>query len=504
MMDRQCCSFSDECLDIGEKEISYLADKSRHFNPYEINVKEKFGVITDRFIGEENGPLVIHIKEGHFNKDSFVCGVKLIEEILSDYGINLILKESNSKDDIRYNYERYCYTRQKKVEMMQKDFGEHSYWADKYLYTMSSYPLDCRGVDNHHLRDSLLLCYGVLDPMRPAARQYLNRLKQEIEAIKPYFYHKELQKFEHMKRNCHNKTISINTWAMFLKRATRGCSKDLETRYPNFWRLLKVIDMEQEIFFHSIDDERDRALSYLNKTRDKEKRQEIHLVYSDFSKGNIPAAEFFAYLMAQYDNPETSERNLFLYTQYLQEFRLINTVDLFDETAALEEEVYQHLYENDDQKTLKEMAERCDLLLDLLDFSLQPRDYNLYISHREKFDIEAWQPFLSDKLIKMGGKELIHPPPGYQKDVYDKCAEFYAICIRRAYHFVDRTLAHIEHSRSNAGILVTGGFHSFSITRLLKQKNISYVVISPQIKSYSDENVKDKAFRREAKELVED
>lgn len=453
MVNLEFSSFEESCLlNTGKKTITYLADKTRFFHPDEITVNKKYGTISDRFVGED-GPLVIHIKEGHFNQDSFVATVNLIEELLSTYGINLLLKESSSMDDTRNRFERYCYSDEQKNEEIEKDIADHSYWTHKYLYIMSKYPLDCRGVDNRQLRDLNYLIFGSFDPLRPAARRYLEELKEQIEALKRHYYPKELQKFETMKQKLKNSSITLNEWVQFLKKSGKKLSKNLKTRFPNLFHFLNSIAMEGRMIFIDMDDECESVLSTPNNTT---------------------------------------------------EFSLINTEALFDEIEDFGQEVQRRMIKTKDQKILKEMAERVDLLLSFLHVSLVPREYHYYTSHRETFDMEAWRPFLNEKLMEIGSQELTPPPPGYQKEVFSKLDEFYDTCIRRAYHFVDRAIMHIEHSRSNAGILITGGFHTVTITRLLKQKKVSYVVITPQIKSPSDDTAKDKSLRRSAKEMLEE
>jgi hypothetical protein len=505
MINLKFSNFPESSLfNVGKKTTPYLADKTRFFHPDEISVNEKFGTITDRFVGETNEALIIHIQEAHFNQDSYVSVINIIDELIHKTGITLLLKESDSGEDSRNYFERYCYSDKQKIKEIQDDIDDNTYSADKYLYIFSDYPLDCRGVDNQKLRDSNYLCFANFDPLRPAARRYLGEIQQQIEDLKQHIYCKALLEFELMKQKCRDSSIALNAWAQFLKKKCgKKRSKDLETRFPNFFHFLNTIDMEERIVFFDVDGEREHVLSTLNKTLNPQMKQILFDMRQNFIKGHIPPVEFYSYILSQCDNPEKNTKNLFLYTQYLTEFSLINTISLFEEIDDFAQGVYQQLITNKEQQMLKEISERVDLLLEFLDLALGPKAYQFYMSQRETFDIDAWLPFLNESLMEIGSKEVIRPPAGYQKEVFSKLQEFYDTCIRRAYHFVDRTLMHIEHSRSNAGILITGGFHSFTIKRLLKQKKISYVVISPRINSDSDDAAKDKSFRQAAKRLLE-
>ena len=67
-----------------------------------------------------------------------------------------------------------------------------------------------------------------------------------------------------------------------------------------------------------------------------------------------------------------------------------------------------------------------------------------------------------------------------------------------------RTLEHIEHSEGNAAILVTGGFHTPTLTRVFRSREVPYVVIAPVIKAATEPGVWDRITRQQIKEKAQE
>ncbi|GAI55769.1 unnamed protein product, partial [marine sediment metagenome] len=60
-----------------------------------------------------------------------------------------------------------------------------------------------------------------------------------------------------------------------------------------------------------------------------------------------------------------------------------------------------------------------------------------------------------------------------------KFEEFYNVALKRNEALVDNTISRMEKIGSRVAVLIAGGFHTPGITKLLRDRNISYVVVTP-------------------------
>lgn len=161
-------------------------------------------------------------------------------------------------------------------------------------------------------------------------------------------------------------------------------------------------------------------------------------------------------------------------------------------------------FESDSEKLgfgPQELESYCDLLLKGIDMRFTPATYQCYLAHKEAFRVNEWIAFVEDRSKALiGDSKKKRGLPKWDNQVIDLVEEFYEICIQRAHTFADRALDHIENSRGNAGMLLIGGFHTHTVTRLLQKRGVFYVVIDPRITAAGQMGVLDKAIRRQIKE----
>lgn len=91
--------------------------------------------------------------------------------------------------------------------------------------------------------------------------------------------------------------------------------------------------------------------------------------------------------------------------------------------------------------------------------------------------------------LKSQGKSAFQSSdPAALAELFAQAFDFYSLAISRELPMAERTLECLTHSESRSTILVTGGFHSRGIAQILKEKNISYLVLSPQVEFYTEED----------------
>ena len=61
--------------------------------------------------------------------------------------------------------------------------------------------------------------------------------------------------------------------------------------------------------------------------------------------------------------------------------------------------------------------------------------------------------------------------------------DFCRYAMSRNNSLVENLLEKIQKEKASSAVLVAGGFHTEGLTQLLRQKDISYVVVTPKIRA---------------------
>ena len=131
------------------------------------------------------------------------------------------------------------------------------------------------------------------------------------------------------------------------------------------------------------------------------------------------------------------------------------------------------------------LDKKVKILLSLVEFKLSPDEYQFYSQNRVSFLTKNWLPWLSQKAIAYG---LSAPVP--KEAVVDShlslLDHFYQVAQKREMAFVENAQKEMGRRGVKTSMLKTGGFHTPGLTHFLREKGISYVVISPRITEASD------------------
>ncbi len=161
----------------------------------------------------------------------------------------------------------------------------------------------------------------------------------------------------------------------------------------------------------------------------------------------------------------------------------INT-DLFQEIEKMEELLKEKLLQDHLQKELARGFEILETYEKIFHFSLTRKDAEFFYSNRDFFKSEKIEQFLRPllrryhfnlKLEELALVLLDKPLNEFEK--------FYALALKRDEVLAGQVLKDMEKRKEKISILLTGGFHTPGLTRILEKQGISYLVLMPQITS---------------------
>jgi hypothetical protein len=176
------------------------------------------------------------------------------------------------------------------------------------------------------------------------------------------------------------------------------------------------------------------------------------------------------------------------YITYLNVSKNINAQKLLKDVAAVEGALRSVLLENDEQKKLSEIDRMVRILMKFFNLEVTPEDYAYFKDNKDKFTDSYWMGFLMDCCTRYNVAMNVE----MSSVVNDNLAfleDFYKLGVAREDAFIKNLAGKMEESGENIAVLITGGFHTPGVTRMLKEKGYSYMVATPVITREGDSSV---------------
>ncbi|MDP2929356.1 MAG: UTP--glucose-1-phosphate uridylyltransferase, partial [Candidatus Omnitrophota bacterium] len=452
-------------------------------DPEKIVVPRDYGLVKSRYTAKDSKKLVIHIQDAHCNYEAQSNIIKILECLIKNDGLGLISVEGADgfidtswfkafpDSDIRKEVADYF---MKKGEITGPEF----------LSITSDYSVKLFGAETRSYYIENLNAFTSSYPLKEDTERHFNQIKAIINKLKNYIYSEELREFDSKIQDYEVKKLSFTDYVKYLEGL--GQKRNVSLRqYENFFKLVSVLIYEKKIDFSVVDKERAALIDFITKKLDKEQLTDLVNKSLEFKVGKIASIEYYAYLKALAIKHGvsllTEYPNLFNYIIYNSVYSKIENERLFEDIKKFEGAVKEKMFANDDQRTLDRLSRHIDTLLGLVNIKLLNDDFDYYKSHKEEFEYEAFSGFINKMTTRYGFAYEIDAPSEAVKESMPKLEDFYAIAIKRDKALVDNTIGAMNKEDARISVLVTGGFHSEGIAKLLEKQNISYLVVCPNI-----------------------
>jgi len=279
--------------------------------------------------------------------------------------------------------------------------------------------------------------------------------------------------------------------------------------------------------------------------------EEFAVLLERFQRQAIAPAYFYPRLLAlarQSSADLSAVPSLTGFAAYLEASRSLQSHRLMPELEQVERVVAERLAGSEEARMLLAFSHHAKLLHDLFALKLTPDQVADYQAHRDEFATKVFTAFL-EKVSASSGvpSELRESRDGVEKDLLARAIDahlplaerFYELAHQRDRALAERTLRFLEereaspvkreaqdldttgatrttlqgvandasrttnNARSQAVLLVAGGFHTPGITALLRKRQVSYVVITPTAAGELDEELYHRLVRGETATLTE-
>jgi len=362
-------------------------------------------------------------------------------------------------------------------------------WDDDFRKSLGQYRFDACVVLNPS-KEAHLASFQKVDVLRERGLKDLAGLSRITERLKPFIYNDNLRRLEEQKQKYQEKVSSLAGYCQYLKQAaeTRGLSLQ---DYPQVAFFVEMAQMEKEIDFKAAEFQRNAFIRELSGLLDKDGVRVLTEKSQEFKDKRITPQEYYSFLNSIAKEKIDLKENYPQfqgYMNYIVTSKEINTKGLLEEMGEMEEKIREASFANADERKLAEISRSIQVLGKIFNLELTPEDYAYFQAHKSDFITAGWIEFLAQNCRKYN----IALRPEHSQIIDENFAqleEFYRIGTEREQAFMKNIFRKMDESGEKLAVLITGGFHTPGITRLLKEKGYAYVVAAPVITQKSDSNL---------------
>ncbi len=442
-----------------------------------INIPLNAGIVSENYVAnDEKSPLIINVQDAHLNAEAQNNISKLFKSLHKQYGINTVFIEGTG-GKLNTTLLRGIPFRdiKKKIVNEYVSKGKLS-GAEKYAITADA-PVKLIGVDNVDVYLENVKAYL-------AASKVYDRLKGKLDAIESKLrneayssFSKDLSIFVENKDSFMKQELNPLEYTRFLIELANKKKIDLK-KYKNFSKLVALEIFQNKIDIDSIIDETRELID--NKLLEVASEDDVNLLAvseMDHSAGKIKTYDFYSRikkLTLKYGIDIRKYENVNRYYNYLRLVEDIDAIKLMNDRRKLEIEIEKKLVRNSAEKKQLKLLKDFGVLKNIVKIKATPDDIKYF---RKNINV------IEKEFSFINKKELY----AYKK--------FYYLAEQREDSFVKKTLKEMKKRKLNRAILLTGGYHSAGLKKRLKDKNVSYLVVSPRLTELPKEDLYDKVMR---------
>ncbi|MCK9594245.1 MAG: hypothetical protein PHH68_07210 [Candidatus Omnitrophica bacterium] len=432
---------------------------------------------------------IIQIQDAHCNYEAQKNLAGIIDYLVKEKKLRLIMVEGGS-GDVSLSYLRGYTDKKAREEVAEKYLRMGKISGEEYLNIVSDYDLELYGIEDQGLYDANLKAFLDLEAYRKDGLADLENISAVIKTLKPHIYNAKILRFEQTKTDYQNKNISLTDYLDFLQEAFLKSYPSLK-HYPHIRAFLESSRLEKELDFKLAENERNIFIKALAKMLDENGVKELIARTQDFKNGKITAQDYYTYLKDSSNNKIDIAQDysqLSNYILYINTGKDIDTAQLLKEIGEMEEKTLGTLFFSDEQRRLNQIDKQVNTLADFLKLDLTPEEYAGFARNKSEFSTSSWIAFLTDSCNDYG----IAMQPAASSvidDHLDQLEEFYRVGMERESAFLRNVAQKMNSTEDNIAVLITGGFHTQGVSRLLKDNGYSYAVVTPAISKKSGSDI---------------
>ena len=440
-----------------------------------------------------NSRLVVHIQDLHTNPEAQLNSAGILEILLKDYNLGLVCSEGAEGEVDTSSVSSFpdAEVREKTARLFI-DSGELT--GEEYL-SITKYPdLPIWGIENKDIYFENIAQFNKIMEFNPQSMTFIMAAKNALGELKPKIYSKELQALDQKEVEFEDNKIETQDYLKYLT----GYLQKLNipaAKYKNVTLLNETVEIEKAIDQKKIIQDSQNLLMNLQTAisakNDRTVMDSLMARAQLFKEEKISSFSFYVYLR-DLANKHLKDQiaaypNLNEFIGYLTRVNSLDSVRLFTELAELSFEIKLNFAKNEEEKTLIQALRNIKFLEDFFNLKVSNEELNYYLNNKNSHKAAFFEAFLKPALKKYNIQAIIDYNPELIDNHLEEIEEFYDTVKKRDVALFNNATSEIEKRNVKVAAFISGGFHTESIMKLLREKGYSYIVVAPYSKTGIDE-----------------
>ncbi|GEM_PF-5671946 len=423
---------------------------------------------------------VVLIQDAHTNESAQRNIARTIEIILENGLTRHVFLEAGT-GDLSLSYLRRA-PRPLRERVARSFLSKGYIQGPDFLDLTSDKPFKLWGIEDQKLYFRGIELYRSLCEMRLFLHAHLDKIDRAVRTLKPKVYNPELRNFDEVRVSflANERPLTEYFEALFQRAERLNIRLDA---FPHLSGLKRLKRLEASIDFVKAGQEQIRLVASLG----ADEQRVLLELSSEQGPMRLEAEEsgpqraFYA-MLEEKVRKRSDYPNLMRYLHYLKGAHRLSSRQIVSEKEALESAVFAVLAAAPDEQRLLAIARAQEVLRKLLDLTLTTDEFDEMKRDRASYDATAAAGFLNRKIMDLGShyEDALFLETRYD-GALSQAVEFYELTLARDEAFVSNLTAKMDETGESCGILVTGGFHTPHLKELLRERRISYLVVTPQV-----------------------
>ena len=451
----------------------------------------KLGTVKETFLQPNLDPqserMIIQIQDAHCNYEAQKNLAAILEYLIKERKLKLVMVEGGS-GDVGLSFLRTYSDAATRKEVAEKYLKMGQISGEEYLDITSDYDLELYGIEDEDLYDADLNAYLMLESKRQQGLQDLAAIRQSVSALRQKIYNPDLLGFEQNVDRYDSKQMPLADFCLYLQGKAQGRRIDLSGTHLASY--VQSVAMEKRIDFKAAEQQRNDFIKELATKLDEAAVKQLVEKTRAFKAGSLQPVDFYQYLRDTCQGKIAmgiSYPQLASYIDYLKLGGAMDIADFMQEIAAFERKIRESLFVSDDERQLSAISEKAGLVSKFLTLDLTPEEYEVMKAAPGQYHTAAWLSVIE----RLGSSAGIAVPAASAAidDNFDHLERFYSLGKEREKSFVNNLNNKMQLSGQKIAVLITGGFHTSGVSRLLRDSGYSYAIVTPTITQKSDSSI---------------
>ncbi len=514
--------------------------------------------------GQATASTVVLLQDLHTQPDAQQAEGRILQHLHKTYNLRLVASEGAEGPFQLEFFQQFPQDKQLRTLIAKTFLTVGEMTGHEYQAITEQLSVEIYGVEDDQLYEENGGVFRQVLEIAPLVHQSIGRIQAALDVLNPRLYPQPLQVFLKQAAQFQTGQRTLPEYVAWLAQQAQQQGLDVAVLAPNLVRLQQVQQLEAAVDRTAVETQLQQLLATLSVTLQQggaaAVADELQALISQFQQQAISAAYFYPRLVVLAHQAAVDLSvypALAQFVTYLDVSRALQHHRLITELEQVERVVAERLAGSEDAKTLLALSRHAQLLHDLFALRLTPEQLAEYQAHRNEFAVETFIAFLrkqkeefstrsarsNEKVTTFSSSEAT-VGRGVEKlqqdfvtalDAHLPLAErFYELAHQRDLALVENTLRLLENPSTvhrpastdntqgaptavlggvpggrttedggRAALLIAGGFHTPGITALLRERQVSYVVITPTVSGELDEELYHRLVRGETMPVEE-